>query len=157
MGLPEGAIARFGKGYINDIAYSPDGALLAVATSIGVWLYDVSTDTELNLLSEEPDYVEAIAFSPDSSTLASGGYSPNHAIRLWDTDTGKLLDTLEGGEEILALTFSPDGTMLASSGGWPDYPNPVMELNASTTPRYTLWTHEMDLCPHVLSGWKDAH
>ena len=128
MGLPEGAIARFGKGYINDIAYSPDGALLAVATSIGVWLYDASTDTELNLLSEEPDYVEAIAFSPDSSTLASGGYSPNHVIRLWDTSTGKLRDILDGGEEILALTFSPDGTMLASSGGWPDYPIQLWRL-----------------------------
>lgn len=72
MGLPKGAIARFGKGYINDVKYSPDGTRLAVATSIGVWLYDTSTDTELNLLSEVPDYVEAIAFSPDGRTLANG-------------------------------------------------------------------------------------
>ena len=57
MGLPEGAIVGLGKGYINDIAYSPDGAKLAVATSIGVWLYDTATDTELNFLSEEPDCV----------------------------------------------------------------------------------------------------
>lgn len=140
MGLPEGAIARFGKGYINDIAYSPDGILLAVATSIGVWLYDASTDTELNLLSEEPDYVQAIAFSPDSNTLASGGYSPNNVIRLWDTDTGKLLDTLEGDEEILALTFSPDGTMLASSGGWPDYPIQLWSLTHRQL-QYTRFGH----------------
>ncbi len=122
MGLPEGAIARLGKGYINDIAYAPDGTKLAIATSIGVWLYDTATDTELNFLSEEPDYVQAIAFSPDSRTLASGGYLPNNVIRLWDTGTGKLRDTLDGYEEILTLTFSLDGTMLASSGGWPDYP-----------------------------------
>ena len=123
MGLPEGAIARLGKGYINDIAYAPDGTQLAVATSIGVWLYDTSTDTELDLLSEEPDCVETIAFSPDSRTLASSGYSStNSIIRLWDTDTGKLRDTLDGyEEEILVLAFSSDGAMLASSGGWPDY------------------------------------
>ena len=122
MGLPEGAIARLGKGYINDIEYSPDGRQLAVATSIGVWLYDTSTDTELDLLSEKPDYVETIAFSPDSRTLASSGYSPDGIIRLWDTDTGKLRDTVDGyAEEILVLAFSPDGTILASSGGWPDY------------------------------------
>ena len=30
-GLPEGAIARIGKGSITDIAYSPDGSRLAVA------------------------------------------------------------------------------------------------------------------------------
>ena len=123
MGLPEGAIARLGKGYINDIAYAPDGTQLAVATSIGVWFYDTSTDTELDLLSEEPDCVETIAFSPDSRTLASSGYSStNSIIRLWDTDTGKLRDTLDGyEEEILVLAFSSDGAMLASSGGWPDY------------------------------------
>ena len=28
--LPEGAFARLGKGTIDDIAYSPDGSLLAV-------------------------------------------------------------------------------------------------------------------------------
>ena len=120
LGLPEGAIARFGKGYINDVKYSPDGTRLAVATSIGVWLYDTSTDAELNLLSEVPDYVEAIAFSPDGSTLASSGYSPNpyHSImeyRYWRNFVAPLTDT----RTILALAFSPDGTVLASSGGWP--------------------------------------
>ena len=121
LGLPEGAIARFGKGYVNDVKYSPDGTRLAVATSIGVWLYDTSTDTELNLLSEGQDYVQAIAFSPDGSTLASGGYLPNSVIRLWDAATGKLRSTLEGYEDVLTLAFSPDGTILASSGEWPDY------------------------------------
>ncbi len=162
IGLPEGAITRFGKGYINDIAYSPDGTLLAVATSIGVWLYDASTDTELNLLSEEPDYVEAIAFSPDSSTLASGGYSPNHAIQLWDTDTGNLRDTLNGGEEILALTFSPDGTMLASSGGWPDYPIQLWNLThrqlQDTLFGHTRWTSALTFSADgktLISGSED--
>ena len=162
MGLPEGAIARFGKGYINDIAYAPDGTQLAVATSIGVWLYDASTDTELNLLSEEPDYVQAIAFSPDSSTLASSGYSPNHVIRLWDTDTGKLRDTLDGDEEILVLTFSPDGTMLASSGGWPDYPIQLWNLTnrqlQDTLFGHTGWTFALTFSADgktLISGSED--
>ena len=38
--LPEGAITRFGKGTINDIKFSPDGTQFAVATTIGVWIYD---------------------------------------------------------------------------------------------------------------------
>lgn len=122
MGLPEGAITRLGKGYINDIAYAPNGTRLAVATSIGVWFYDTSTDTELNLLSEVPDYAQAIAFSPDGSILASGGYLPNPVIRLWDTVTGKLRNTIDVSEGVLTLAFSPDGTILASSGEWPDYP-----------------------------------
>ena len=140
MGLPEGAIARFGKGYINDVKYSPDGTRLAVATSIGVWLYDTSTDTELNFFSEVPDYVEAIAFSPDGRTLASSGYSPNHIIRLWNIDTGELRGTLDGYEEILALAFSPDGTVLATSGGGPDYPIRLWSI-ANRQLRDTLFGH----------------
>ena len=154
IGLPEGAIARFGKGYVNDVKYSPDGTRLAVATSIGVWLYDTSTDTELALLSEEPDYVETIAFSPDSSTLASSGYLPNSIIRLWDTDTGKLRDTLDGyEEEILALAFSPDGTLLASSGGWPDYPIRLWEV-ATRRPRETRFDNTGS--PYALSFSPDG-
>ena len=46
LGLPEGAKARLGKGWISEtaysaIAYAPDGARLAVASSVGIWLYDV--------------------------------------------------------------------------------------------------------------------
>ena len=41
--LSEGAKASLGKGPIEDIAYSPDGARLAVANSIGLWLYDMHT------------------------------------------------------------------------------------------------------------------
>ena len=33
--LPDGAIARFGKGEIAEIKYSQDGRLLAVASGIG--------------------------------------------------------------------------------------------------------------------------
>ena len=41
--LPESAVARLGKGSINEVQYSPDGARLAVVTSIGIWLYDTAT------------------------------------------------------------------------------------------------------------------
>ena len=37
--LPEGAIARLGKGKIKDIEFSPDGTRLAIATDIGIWVY----------------------------------------------------------------------------------------------------------------------
>ena len=49
--LPEGAVARFGKSFINEIQYSPDGTQLAVATSIGIWLYDTATYHEVTLLT----------------------------------------------------------------------------------------------------------
>ena len=155
MGLPEGAIARLGKGSISNIAYAPDGTQLAVATSIGVWLYDTSTDTELDLFSEVPDYVQAIAFSPDGGTLASSSYSStNSVIRLWDTVTGKLRDTLDGyEEEILVLAFSPDGAILASSGGWPDYRIRLWDV-ATHQPRDTRFDNTGS--PYALSFSPDG-
>ena len=50
-GLPEGAIARLGKGSINEIHYSPDGTRLAVASSIGIWIYDTATYQEVAQLT----------------------------------------------------------------------------------------------------------
>ena len=49
--LPEGAKARLGKGYATEIAYSPDGALLAVGSTVGVWLHDVQSGKALSLIA----------------------------------------------------------------------------------------------------------
>ena len=74
-GLPEGAKARLGKGKISgNIAYSPDGARLAVASSISIWLYDTATHQEVALLTGHTGSVSNVAFSPDGRTLASGSW-----------------------------------------------------------------------------------
>ena len=60
------------------------------------------------------DWVWSIVFSPDGSRLASA--SSDSTIRLWDVDTGEILDTLCGHESyVLDATFSPDGSRLASA------------------------------------------
>ena len=60
--------------------------------------------------------VYSVAFSPDGSTIASGGVD---AIRLWDTDTGERLRTITGHTgPVESVAFSPDGRMLASSASW---------------------------------------
>ena len=62
-GLPEGAKVRLGKGRISgNIVYSPDGTRLAVASSIGIWLYDTGTYQEVALLTGHTDSVSSVAF-----------------------------------------------------------------------------------------------
>ena len=51
LSLPEGAKTRLNKGWVREIAYSPDSTLLAVAGSIGIWIYDAQTGEERNLLT----------------------------------------------------------------------------------------------------------
>ena len=115
-GLPDGAKARLGKGGITgNIAYSPDGRRLAVATNIGIWLYDASTYAEVNAIARHTRLVYSVAFSHDSFMLAVGYYD---TLRLWDAGNGKHVRTLEGhvgGVDCVA--FSPDGFTLAS-GAW---------------------------------------
>ncbi|RKU22494.1 hypothetical protein C6499_19790, partial [Candidatus Poribacteria bacterium] len=50
----EGAKMRLGKGGINDIKFSPDGRRFAVATPIGIWMYDAHTGEELSLIAVLP-------------------------------------------------------------------------------------------------------
>ena len=110
--LPGGAKMRLGKGSISEIAYSPDGARLAVASGIGIWLYDTNTHQEVALLTGHTSYVYIVAFSPDGRTLASGS---RQEIRLWDAGSGAYKRTLTGHiSRVYCVAFSPDGRTIAS-------------------------------------------
>ncbi|MDE0313890.1 MAG: hypothetical protein OXM61_03230, partial [Candidatus Poribacteria bacterium] len=112
-GLPEGAKMRIGKGGINEIAYSPDGSKLAVASAIGIWIYNAQTGQELDLYTGHTAEVLSISFSPDGTTIVSG--SDDKTIRLWDTNTGEHIRTLSGHtNSVNGVSFSPDGTTIVS-------------------------------------------
>ena len=117
VGLPEGAIARLGKGGINLMRFSPDGTRLAVGTDVAVWLYDIPDGKETALFTEHPGQVNALAFSKDGKMLASGGFA-NRVIQLWDLENGSKLSTLKLAERYesitTVLTFSEDNTRLIS-------------------------------------------
>ena len=66
-------------------------------------------------LTHDGKGVSGIAFSPDSSLLATAG--ADGALRLWQAEDGRLLRTFRGHEGGLTdVAFSPDGDLLASSG-----------------------------------------
>jgi WD40 repeat protein len=107
--------ARWGRGILNRALYSPDGRYLALATTIGVYVYDAQTLEELGFF-EATSPVQKMAFSPDGVYLASAAES---LVQVWRLDEGSLLYTLDGqsfGEPnaiLRGLAFSPDSQVLA--------------------------------------------
>ncbi len=112
LNLPEGAKVRLGKGVINDIQLSSDNTRLAIASSIGVWLYDLHTGSETALITGHTETVMHVAFSPDGKILASS--ARDETIRLWNTETGESLLSLSNATHPIHLKFSADGKTLIS-------------------------------------------
>ena len=101
---------------IRNIAFNPDGLLLASASEDGsVHLWNPNTEVLEGTLRGHTDSVLSVAFSLDGLLLASG--SADGTVRLWNPETRALEGTLRGHtDSVLSVAFSPDGLRLASSG-----------------------------------------
>ena len=114
FGLPEGAIARFGRGSIHEIMYSRDGTQLAVTTSIGVWLHDAQTGKELDIINKRYSRVNAL-FSPDGNILLGTSGSPRQ-LQMLNVMTGELIKTLHWSNLVCSAAFSADSNIIAAGG-----------------------------------------
>ena len=105
----------------GNMAFSPDGSTLAAGGYEAVFLWDVMTG-QLAARLEDDDLsgnIIAVAFSPDSRTVASRINTLGDHIRLWDIATGEFRDI--GSVEHMSMTpigFSPDGSMFATQSHW---------------------------------------
>ena len=114
--LPDQATVRLGKGSLGQgdraVAMSGDERYLAVASDIGVWLYEVATSRALALLPTESP-VHSVAFSLDGS-LAGGLI--NGQVELWEIETGTKIGMLRHADwgQVSSVVFSPNGKRLAS-------------------------------------------
>ena len=115
-------------GVITALAWSPDGAQLAVTGHAGlVQLWSVSgaprllrSLTGLGSGGGHPEAVQAVAFGPGGVLLAasdlneSGGPASDGHVAVWRTATGALLAAPRDlGHPGDSLVFSPDGRQLA--------------------------------------------
>jgi WD40 repeat protein len=127
----------------GQIAYSPDGSLLALARGIGATptgtleIWETATNRRVhNIVLEKQNAVNALAFSPDGQRIATGAsYIP--PITIWDVATGEQLQTVGGAKATTPstrLAFTPDGTQLFATD------ENAVTTRFSLTPSYNLRT-----------------
>ncbi|MBL8796124.1 MAG: hypothetical protein JNM56_19640, partial [Planctomycetia bacterium] len=118
------------RGYIHQLAYSPDGAWMACAGGGNpfqgsqhiiepgeVLLFDARTGAPRPPLRGHGSVVTDARFSPDGQTLASCGY--DSTVKLWNVADGRLLRTITvpDGRWLYAVAFTPDGRQVISGNG----------------------------------------
>lgn len=105
-------------GRIKVIAFSPDGSVLAVASSNeGVQLWDAKTGRVLKTIddTQSGNSMTTLVFSPDGKFLALGC---KYQVCVIDLSGGQVRRLPEGGAHgmmVFSATFSPDSRLLATA------------------------------------------
>ncbi len=132
------------RGWVWDIAWSPDGKMIATASADGTAILWSARGELLHTL-EHGDRVYGLSFSPDGQTLATT--SANHTVKLWKID-GTLLHTLRGHQaSVFAVSFSPKNGLFVTGSKDKTAKLWRMEPNSQTPPTLvqTLTGHTQDV------------
>ena len=114
--LPEGAIARLGKGIARGpkLALPPGGVYFAAQTRIGLWWYEMSSKLPIALWETERGLIASADFSPDGEWIAIANW--DGVLKVMDVQSGECIarmDRTEAQNIYAHVVFSPDRKWIA--------------------------------------------
>ncbi len=170
--LPAGALTRLGTMRLrqmmgcDDVAFSPDGSILATTGSLdeAISLWDTATGKPVrrlrsSLLGRLPYAARYVAFSPDGRWLVSVGYGrqvgnearkPEGLVQMWDVARGtEMWSVQKHKESVSGVAFNPNGLTFATgdTGGRVQIWDSVTGRLLRTMPH----KEQMDACPLAFS------
>lgn len=112
-------------GAVSAVAFSKDGALVSGGADKKLIVWNLMPEWKLERTigsssGESPlvGRVNALAFSADGKSLASGSGEPSRSgeLKIWNPATGQLVREVKNAhsDAVLGVEFSRDGTLLAS-------------------------------------------
>jgi WD40 repeat protein len=109
-------IAQLGRGTATSLDWHPNGDLLAVGGSLGVWLYNDKLEDVAHF--PEAGAVDGVVWSPNGKQLAT---SDDDSVTVWDVDLDLYnlevnrtwANENEDSYWLLRLSWSPEGERLA--------------------------------------------
>lgn len=109
-------LRSFSSNGFPNVAFNPDGSLLAGATGPGtttIWHFP-SGIAALTLNADPRSTVFDVQFSPDGKEIVTA--NENGTAQVWDVDTGKELLRLTGHDsEVFKSTFTPNGAQVVTA------------------------------------------
>jgi WD40 repeat protein len=108
-----------------DVAFTPDGAQLALRGGPRITLLDTTTGQPVRIFEAPLKWFSCLAISRDGARLAAGAYRPRDQdgkgsqelgdVHVWGLKTGELQHILKGHPyRVSGVAFSPDGKQLFS-------------------------------------------
>lgn len=102
-----------GVGDTRNLEFSPDDALLAIASDDGAQVWSTETGELVGTLADD-QYTFDVGFTPDGRFLLTSGEG---GVEIWETETWQSVNTYSGHEtDVWDFQISRDGTTIASSG-----------------------------------------
>ncbi|HEY3678157.1 MAG TPA: TIR domain-containing protein [Bradyrhizobium sp.] len=115
------------RGLASDVAFSPDGSLIAITGWINpqstVWIFDARSGAVLRMLRGRPEvislddgprYHSTLTFSSDGSVLVAA--PTGNVINVWSVKTGALKSSI-AGDRVSSLVLTKDGRGVISGEG----------------------------------------